>query len=428
MKGFISRRRFLRASADSLALPFFGGCGLADEPKKPASERINLGFIGVGTMGRGHLGTFLGMGDVQVVAVCDVVKERRDDAKQRVEKRYGEGKKATFKGCAEYTDFRKLLEHPGLDAVLIATPDHWHTIPCILAARAKKDIYCEKPLTHTVAEGRRIVNEVEKGNVIFQTGSQQRSEFNNYFRRAVELVRNGRIGKIKSINIGVGDPNRPCDLPTQEAPEGTDWDFWLGPAPERGYNEILCPKGIHNHFPAWRNYREYAGGGLADMGAHHFDIAQWALDMDGSGPVEVIPPDDPKAPSGLKFIYANGVEMVHGGKYDCEFIGEKGTIRAGRGYLTSDPADIVKEPIAAREFHVYASSDHRRNWIECIRSRKSTICPADVGNRSAAVCHLGNIGYQLRRRLKWDPAKEQFVDDAEANKLTTREPREKWKV
>jgi predicted dehydrogenase len=424
MKLTISRRRFLQASA----LPFIASPLFADEPKKPASDRINLGFIGVGVMGRGHLGAFLGMGDVQVVAVSDVVKERREDARQRVEKKYSEGKKTDFKGCGEYTDFRKLLEHPGLDAVLIATPDHWHAMPCILAARAKKDIYCEKPLTHTIAEGRRIVNEVDKAKVIFQTGSQQRSEFNNYFRRAVELVRNGRIGKLKTITIGVGDPNKPCDLKTQDIPDGTDWDFWLGPAPERGYNEILCPKGIHNHFPAWRNYREYAGGGLADMGAHHFDIAQWALDMDGSGPVEIVPPEDPKSLRGLKFIYANGVEMIHGGKYDCEFIGEKGTIRAGRGYLESDPAEIVKEPIGAKEFHVYPSNNHRRNWIECIRSRKPTICPAEVGSRSASVCHLGNIGYQLRRILKWDPAKEQFVDDSEANKLTMREPREKWKV
>jgi predicted dehydrogenase len=423
----LTRRRFLQAGAGSLALPLCAPL-LADEPKTSPSERLNLGFIGVGTMGRGHLGAFLGMNDVQVVAVCDVVKERREVARQSVEKKYGQGKKAESKGCAEYTDFRKLLEHPGLDAVVIATPDHWHAIPCVLAARAKKDIYCEKPLTHNVAEGRRIVQEVEKAKVVFQTGSQQRSEFNNHFRKAVELVRNGRIGKLKTISIGVGDPNRPCDLPTQEVPTGTDWDTWLGPAPERGYNEILCPKGVHNHFPAWRNYREYAGGGLADMGAHHFDIAQWALDMDGSGPVEVIPPEDPKALSGLKFVYANGVEMVHGGKFDCEFVGEKGTIRAGRGYLESDPAEIVKEPIGEGEFHVYPSNNHRRNWVECVRSRKATICPAETGHRSATVCHLGNIGYQLRRKLRWDPTKEQFVDDAGANKLTSREPRGKWRI
>src|SRR5262249_42018798 len=159
-------------------------------------------------------------------------------------------------------------ERKNIDAVVIATPDHWHAIPCVLAAQAGKHIYCEKPLTLTIAQGRKIVEAVQKNKIIFQTGSQQRSEFGNRFRTAVEYVRNGRIGKVKTVHVGVGDPNRPCDLPEQPAPEGTDWDLWLGPAPQRGYSEVLCPKGIHSHFPAWRNYREYAGGALADMGAH----------------------------------------------------------------------------------------------------------------------------------------------------------------
>src|SRR5262249_40491479 len=154
-----------------------------------------------------------------------------------------------------------------IDAVVIATPDHWHTIPCIAAANAKKDIYCEKPLTHCISEGRKLVQAVAKNKIIFQTGSQQRSEFGGHFRQAVELVRNGAIGKVKTIRIGVGGPPKPCALPEQAVPEGTDWDLWLGPSPKRGYNEELCPKGIHKHFPAWRNYKEYAGGGLADMGA-----------------------------------------------------------------------------------------------------------------------------------------------------------------
>ncbi len=423
----LSRRRFLQSmAASSTALPLAGQL-LADEPRKAANERINLGLIGVGVMGRGHLGAFLGMGDVQVVAVCDVVSQRREHARKMVEDRYGKDKKGEYKGCAAFKDFRELLAVKGLDAVLIATPDHWHNIPCILAARAGKHIYCEKPLTHDIAEGRRLVDEVARAKIIFQTGSQQRSEFGNHFRLAVELVRNGRIGKVSRINIGVGGPGKKCDLPTQEVPEGTDWDFWLGPAASRGYNEVLCPKGIHNHFPAWRNYREFGGGGLADMGAHHFDIAQWALDMDNSGPVKIIPPE--KGDTGLKFIYANGVEMVHGGSVDCEFIGDKGTtIRASRGGIQTDPGEILKTPIGEKEFHVYPSNNHRRNWIECIRGGKQAICPAEVGQRSAAVCHLANIGYRLRRALTWDPVKERFVDDAEANKLTTNEPRAMWKI
>jgi predicted dehydrogenase len=421
----LSRRQFLRASA--LAPAGLGAATLlAQEPKKtPAGDRLTLGFIGVGTMGRGHLGSFLGMKDVQVVAVCDVVAERRDDAKRMVERRYGEATKGQYRGCDAYTDFRKIIDRKDIDAVVIATPDHWHAIPCVLAARARKDIYCEKPLTHNIAEGRWIVETVAKAGVIFQTGSQQRSEFNNRFRLAVELVRNGRIGKLKTIRIGVGGPAKPCDLPTQEIPTGTDWDFWLGPAPERGYNEVLCPKGIHKHFPAWRAYQEYAGGQVADMGAHHFDIAQWALDMDASGPVEIEPPENGE--TGLKFIYANGVEMIHGGEADCVFIGEKGTVRASRGKIEADPAEILKTPIGEKEWRCYPATNHRRNWVECVRSRKQPICTAEIGHRSATVCHLGNIGYRLRKRLRWNPAKERF-DDAEAQKLVSREPRARWKI
>jgi len=426
MPHHVSRRLFLHAAAGALAAPhLLSSLHLRAQPKSP-NDRIQLGFIGVGTMGRGHLGSFLGDPNVQVVAVCDVVAERRDDARRIVEERYGKDKKAGFKGCAAHTDFRKIIDDKNVDAVVISTPDHWHAIPCILAARAKKDIYCEKPLTHNIVEGRRIVQEVAKSGVIFQTGSQQRSEFAGRFRLAVELVRNGRVGKVKTVRIGVGGPARPCDLPEEPVPEGTDWDLWLGPAPQRGYNSVLCPKGIHKGFPAWRLYREYAGGALADMGAHHFDIAQWALDMDAAGPVDVLPPERPDANSGLRFIYANGVEMFHGGEADCVFVGDRGILRVSRGKIESEPADILKEPIGEKDFRVYPSTNHRRNWIDCIRSRKQAICTAEIGHRSATVCHLANIGYRLRRKLKWDPVREEFVGDAEANALRTRLARSPW--
>jgi predicted dehydrogenase len=421
----LSRRQFIHSAATaSLAL---GAQSLLaqDAKKRPPSERLTLGFIGMGVMNRGHLSAFLGMNDVQVVAVCDVVAERALHARQMVERKYNEGKKADLKFCDAYRDFRKIIERKDIDAVVIATPDHWHAIPCILAAQAKKDIYCEKPLTHNIAEGRRIVEAVAKNNVVFQTGSQQRSEFGNHFRLAVELVRNGRVGKLKTIRIGVGGPAKPCDLPTQAMPDWVDWDFWLGPAPERGYSEVLCPRGIHNHFPAWRNYQEFAGGQVADMGAHHFDIAQWALDMDNSGPVEIHPPE--KGDAKLRLVYANGVEMIHGGEADCVFVGENGTVRASRGKIESDPAEIVKTPIGDKEWRCYPSNNHKRNWVECVRSRKQPICTAEIGHRSATVCHLTNIGYRLRKSLRWNPEKEQF-DDAEANKLVSREPRDKWEI
>ncbi len=419
----VSRRRFLQAvAAGAAAAPFVHAPLRAD---RGANDRITLGFIGVGTQNRGHLHTFLGNHDVQVVAVCDVVAERRDAAKRSADERYTKEAKGDYKGCTAHADFRDLLARKDIDAVVIATPDHWHTIPCVLAARAGKDIYCEKPLTHHVAEGRRIVDEVAKAKVVFQTGSQQRSEFDGRFRKAVELVRNGRIGKVHTVRIGIGDPAVPCDLPEEAVPPGADWDFWLGPAPKRGYSPVLCPKGVHQGFPNWRKYREYAGGGVADFGAHHYDIAQWALDMDNSGPVKVEPPEG-DAKRGLKLTYANGVVMHHGGRVDCQFEGTDGVIKVSRASLTAEPGKLLADPLPEGGWRAYPSDNHRRNWVECVKSRKPTICPAEVGHRSATVCHLTNIGYWLRRPLRWDPAAERFVGDDEANQLLTRQAREPW--
>ena len=430
----LSRRQFTHLA---LAAPVVSTAALRGDAAP--STKITLGFIGVGTMGRGHLNAFLGRDAVEVVAVCDVVKERLESAAAMVGKKYaGRTKSGSHAGVRSYGDFRQLLEHKGLDAVVISTPDHWHAIPCVLAARAGKHIYCEKPLTHNVAEGRAIVDAVKAAKVVFQTGSQQRSEFANRFRNAVELVWNGRIGRLLRVRIGVGDPAKPCDLPMQETPAGTDWDAWLGPAPERGYHSDLCPKGVHKHFPNWRYYQEYAGGMVADMGAHHFDIAQWAMKMDGGGPVVVIPPGDPKRKSGLRFVYANGVEMIHNefeagkdGKAvqaDCVFEGTDGVILVSRDKIRSFPEAILKEPLGDKAERVTPSKNHHDNWLQCVKSGKEPICTAETGHRSATICHLGNIGYRLRRRLRWDPATERFVGDAAADKELTREPRAKWKV
>jgi predicted dehydrogenase len=434
MSNRFTRRRFLQTAAAAVLAPTV----LTRSVRAAPSERITLGFIGVGMMGgHHHVGQLLNQKDVQVVAVCDVVAERREHFKHAVEKKYAEAiKSGAYKGCQAYIDFRELLGRKDIDAVVIATPDHWHAIPCIEAAKAKKDIYCEKPLTHSIVEGRRIVEAVAQNQIVFQTGSQQRSEFGGHFRRAVELVRNGVIGKVHTIHIGVGGPPVKCDLPEQPTPEGTDWNLWVGPAAMRGYNEILCPKGVHHHFPAWRNYKEYAGGGLADMGAHHFDIAQWALDMDAGGPVKIEPPQ--KGTSGLKFTYANGVVMIHGyppeadqkfkGKHrDCIFEGSNGTVFVSRGGITTEPQGLLEGALPNSAWKPYASSNQHRNWLDCIRSRKECICTAEIGHRSATICHLGAIGYELRRPLAWDPVKERF-DDAAANKLLDYERRGEWKI
>jgi predicted dehydrogenase len=421
----LNRRRFLKSSVALSSSLAFANTAWSTPRQQSPNDRITLGFIGVGMMGRGHLSGFLGQDDVQIVAVCDIEGTRRENAQQQVENRYSERKKSgQFKGCAAYVDFRELLQREDIDAVVIATPDHMHVIPCMMAAAAGKDIYCEKPLTHSIREGRMLVDCIRKHQTVFQTGSQQRSEFGGKFRQAAELVRNGRLGEIKTVRVGVGAPPVPCDLPAEEVPANVDWDLWLGPAAYRPYNQVLCPKGMHKHFPAFRMYQEFAGGGLADMGAHHFDIAQWALGMDDSGPVKVTPPAD-GANTGLKFTYANGVEMFHGGPSGCTFEGTEGTLYVDRGQIKSDPGTILETPIGDADQRVYFSDNHKRNWVDCIRSRKRPICDVETGHRSASVCHLANIGYRLGQSLNWNPKTEEF-DSGEANALLFREPREGW--
>jgi predicted dehydrogenase len=423
----LNRRRFLAAAAGAAA-PFIldPRVHAKDRQGQGPNGRINVGFIGMGIMARGHLGTLLGNARVQVVAVSEVHRLRLQDAVDRVHRAYARDRKAgTYRGCAAFNDFRELLRRQDIDAVVISTPDHWHAIPSILAARARKDVYCEKPLSLTIAEGRAMVRAAREHDVVFQTGSQQRTEFGGRFRKAVEYVRSGRIGAVRTVRVGVGGPARPCDLPAEQTPEGVDWEMWNGPAPARAFNSTLCPNNIHNHFPAWRAYREYAGGQLADMGAHHFDIAQWALNMDHSAPTEIHPPE--RGDTGLRFVYAGGIEMFHGGRSGCTFEGADGTIYVDRDRLESTPAAILEQPLGARDFRLPdVGNSHMQNWINCIRSRQRPVADVEIGCRSAQVCQLGNIGYQLRRVLRWNPEREEFVRDDEANRLRSRENRAPW--
>ena len=421
-----TRRRFLQQSA-AFALPAIvprtalGGPGFT-----PPSERITIGFIGCGKMANEfHLPTLLGFADVQAVAVCDVDTNRRRAARKRVEDAYSKDGKL-YKGCDEYNDFRQLIARTDIDAVVIATPEHWHAIPIIDACKANKDIYCEKPLTLTLAEGKRCIEAVRKYKRVFQTGSQQRSNVFGEFRQACEFIRSGRLGRIKTVTVGVGGPSHPCDLPDEPMEPGLDWNLWLGCAPLRPYNSILSPRGVHNHFPAWRDYREYAGGAHSDMGAHHYDIAQWALGMDHSGPVKIIPPENPFASQGVKYIYANGVEMTHGGPSGCVFVGTKGTLHIDRGVLTSDPASIVKETLGEREVHLHHSPGHHRNWLDCIKSRNRPIADVEIGARSVAITQLGNLAYRTRRTLDWDPKQWEFTGDDADDTLQDRERRDPW--
>jgi predicted dehydrogenase len=426
-KNRFSRRDFLKSSAMAAgAAPFLlpSHIWAADKDSKPNS-RVNVGFIGVGTQGRGNLGGMLGHKGVQVVAVCDVDTTRRKHSQKNTQDHYAQALgKDVYKGCEAYNDFRELINRKDIDAVVINTPDHWHAIPVIMAADAKKDIYCEKPLSLTITEAREMANAVRRNNIVFQTGSMQRSS--SEFRKACELVRNGRIGDIKEIYISIGGTSKPCDLPEEPMEPGLDWDRWLGPSPKRPYNSILSPRGVHTHFPDWRNYREYSGGMMTDWGAHHFDIAQWGLGMDESGPVEIIPPNG-KDVKHLTYIYANGTKMYHapldGYPFGVVFVGANGKVCVDRGKFKTDPEAIGKEPIKASEIHLYDSKNHHYDWVDCIHTRKRPICDVEIGARSATVCHLGNLAYWNKRPLKWDPAKELFIGDAEANTWLDRKKR-----
>ncbi|MGE3107435.1 MAG: Gfo/Idh/MocA family oxidoreductase [Phycisphaerales bacterium] len=431
----MSRRDFVKSSAGAAVVA--GITGAAAMPPRGASAaprpsprtrrlapsaRLSLGFIGCGKRAFELLPAFLDRDDCVALAVCDVDTTRREHARKMVDDRYAALRKdGSYKACDAFNDYRDLLARADIDAVVITTPDHWHAAQIIDAARSQKDIYCEKPMTLTLAEGKACIDAVRKHNRVFQTGSQQRTEYDGKFRTACEYVRSGRIGKVISVNVGVGDPPTSCDLP-EEAPEpGLDWDRWLGPAPARPYCTVLSPRGVHSHYPMWRKYWEYAGGLLADMGAHHFDIAQWGLAMDASGPFQITPPLDPAALVGARMQYGDGTQLFHGGPSGTTFIGTDGIIAVDRGRIHSIPDGILKEPLGPKDTHLHEAPDHISAWIDCIHSRLRCICDVEIGARSAAVCQLANIAYRTRKPLLWDPESWKFVgENADAgNALAT---------
>ena len=416
----LSRRGFISGLTASLAMPrFVSRHALGDNNQAAANEKISLGAIGIGKMMYGyHLAHFLKMPEVQVVAVSDVDTTRRETGKQRVDDAYGNS------DCSAYNDYREMMVRDDMDAIVCATPDHWHANVILDACQAKKDIYCEKPLTNNLMEAKMVMDAVNEAGIIFQTGSQQRASHN--FRYACELVQNGRLGRIKQVVVGVGGPPEFCNLPGEDVEPGLDWDRWLGPAPMRTYSSVLSPRGMHKHFPAWRSFSQYGGGGMTDWGAHHFDIAQWGLGMDKSGPVEIVPSENPTSMSGVKFIYANGIEVVHDSqKNGVTFVGTEGELYVDRGKLKSTPVEIIQQPIGPDEIYLYQAPSgshggHRQDWVNCMLSRKQPNCPAETGARTIALCHLGNIAYLHNeelsgKSLRWDPQSWTFTDNDEAN-------------
>jgi predicted dehydrogenase len=435
----IGRRQFLkRATGTALGIISFpyviAPSALGKGDSVSASNRITMGFIGMGrrTTRQGLLGAFLHDPGVQVLGLCDVDALKLKGAKDTVEKYYtNQSSKGSYKGCAGCRDFREMLGREDIDAVLISLPDHWHAIPVIEAAKAGKDIYAEKPLSFSIVEGRAMVKAVRNYERVFQTGSQQRSSRN--FRFACELVRNGYIGELKTVTVGIGGPpDDYCDLPAEPEPDYIDWDMWLGPAPWRPYSSRLSvpvnSEGlVLTPIPAWRYIRDYSGGHLTDWGAHHFDIAQWGMDTECTGPVEIIPPDG-KNYKVLTYKYTNGVTMTRDKANGILFSGTEGKVEVNRGYLRTWPESLSRQQIGVNEIHLYESNNHGTNWLDSIRQRRKPICDVEIGHRSVSVAHLGNIAYRLRRPLKWDPEKERFINDVEANRLLWRPMRSPWRL
>jgi len=426
----INRRDFIRTAAGmataAAGFPYIVPSSVfAQGGQTPPSERIVLGFIGCGKQSQHLTRSFMNSPGTHVVAACDVDRLKLERNKKMVEDHYARKSGGSYKGCDTTGDFREILARDDIDAVVISTPDHWHAATVIASAEAGKDIYCEKPLSQTIAEARAMVNAVRKYDRVFQTGSMQRSDW--HFRLGCELVRNGYIGELRHVTVGIGGPPADEPLPAQPVPDYLDWDMWLGPVLWRPYNAELSPHISLDIFPHWRNHSEFGGGGMTDWGAHHFDIAQWGMGMDESGPVEIIPPDG-KDVKVLTYKYATGVTMTRDSANGVLFTGTKGKVETNRGHLKTWPDELKDVKLGPDEIHLYESKNHYVDWLDAIRKRAKPVCDIEIGCRSVTVCHLGNIAYKLQRSLKWDPEREVFVGDDEANRLLSRGHRSPWQI
>ncbi len=441
-----SRRTFIKQLSLLSAAPFILPSRVWSA-ETPPNDRIVMGFIGMGKQSQGLLDAFLHHQRIRVAAVCDVDTTRRVDAQGRANKYYTDHPDKGSPECAAYNDFREVIARTDIDAVCIATPDHWHAIPTLAALRAGKDVYCEKPLTHNIHEAVEIIHAVKKNKRVLQTGSMQRSM--EEFRVACELVRNGAIGKIDHVLCSFGPPGVPCNLPEEPMEPGLDWNMWVGPAPMRPYNSILSPRGVHDHFPDWRSYKEFGSGAVGDWGAHHLDIAQWGLDMDDSGPKEVHPPEDPNATSGAVLHYGGDIKVIHGQGFGIHFFGAEGEVKVNRGQfefwlggkkvagfakreeggsLASALSFVEKEYLNNAKVKLYVSKDHIRNFLDCVESRKKPITNEEIGGRSAICCHLVNQAYYNHAVIHWKPKKMRFARDGGDPKWLTRDYRSPWSV
>jgi predicted dehydrogenase len=415
----MTRRALLGRTGAALAAPYvITTAALGNQDRPAPSERIVMGMIGCGGRGMSNLSSFLANADVHMIAVCDVQRGRRDTAKAAIDKRYGTS------DCATYIDLRDLLERKDIDAVLISTGDGWHTMASILSAKAGKDIFCEKPMSVVVAEGRALCNAMDRYGTIFQCGTQRRSL--PRFRFAVELAQTGKLGQLKTLYAEKApaewfkEGHHEITLPPQPEPprDQLDWDMWLGPAPWRPYN----PQYLTRRF--WMAHRDFAGGMLTEWGSHTADLCQWANSADDSGPTEF-----ELAEGTVVAHYPNGVRMVfEEGKWPLHvrFVGTEGEVYVDDdGNFEAKPASLI----AGRQFEKgYPQANHVRDFLDCVKTRRTPASPAEAAHRSNSTCQVANICLQLGRNLKWDPAKERFVGAPDADRLLSRAYREPWRL
>jgi predicted dehydrogenase len=434
MENKLTRRKFLKTTALTAAgvivLPNFFACSSESAPVKGDYIR-KIGFIGLGQQAMNLLNGFIKLPGVEVVAGADVYGIKRERFIKRVTTFYQDSENEALKAIKPdvYEDYKEILKREDINTVVIATPDHWHALIAIAACKAKKDVYLEKPMTFTVREGQELIKAVRRNKVVLAVGSQQRSS--EEFIHAVKIVQSGKLGKIKEIKACVGGSAKPYDLPEEPLPADLNWKAWLGPTPYIHYNQqldpaiTLDPEQNENFWGAWRWYKETGGGFQTDWGAHVYDIAQWAIGMDGSGPIKVIPPGQEGAKF-LTYIYENGTVMTEE-QWDeprnlgCKFIGENGWVEVARGHYNASNPEWMPNAEKEEDGTPYETSvGHQENFVIACRERIDPVASVEIGHSSCTVCNIGNIAYELNRPLNWDPKKQKFIKDKEANAKLTR--------
>lgn len=427
----ISRRHFLGATATAVAAPYIiPSSALGKAGTIAPSNRINMGFIGTGGRGTSHLRSLAGSRETQLMAVCDPQKPKRDNAKKHIENVYAKQKESgTYKGCAAYSDFRELIARDDIDAVVVASPEYWHALHMSMAAKSGKDVYGEKALSLTIDQGRALVDTVRRYGRVFQVGTQQRSGRN--FRFACELARNGYIGKLSKVEVGVpGGRSLPNAEPCEPPPD-LDYDMWLGPAPYTPYNKLKCSFN-------WYFIFDYCVGWIQSWGVHHCDIALWGapslmestLKVSGTA---VFPTDgiaDTSIKWRTKFFTPDGLEYsftdnsVH--KQGCKFIGDKGWVHVNRGGIWAEPASLLSTKLTPDDEHLYESPGHHQNFLNCVKSRGETAAPVEAGHAATSISIVADIATRLGRELTWDWRTESFINDDQANQMLRRPMRSPW--